>query len=83
VTGDCHAPFWGSPGVTPPGHPTLGLALDLEAFFAQQTAELEIPDPATPAVDPAALAWADRGAELAFTSRDQRGRRWSRARTAW
>jgi hypothetical protein len=23
VTGDCHAPFWGSPGVTPPGHPTL------------------------------------------------------------
>jgi hypothetical protein len=24
VTGDCHAPFWGSPGVTPPGHPTLG-----------------------------------------------------------
>ena len=23
MTGDCHAPFWGSPGVTPPGHPTL------------------------------------------------------------
>jgi hypothetical protein len=49
---------------------TRGLALDLEAFFAQQTAELEIPDPATLAVDPAALAWADREPELAFTSRD-------------
>ena len=25
MTGDCHALFWGSPGVTPPGHPTLVL----------------------------------------------------------
>jgi hypothetical protein len=66
-----------------PAAVTRGLALDLEVFFAQQTAELEIPDPATLAVDPAALAWADREPELAFTSRDQRGRRRSRARTAW
>jgi Domain of unknown function (DUF4253) len=49
---------------------TRGHALDLEAFFAQQTAELEIPDPATLTVDPAALVWADREPELAFTSRD-------------
>jgi Domain of unknown function (DUF4253) len=47
-----------------------GLALDLEAFFAQQTAELEIPDPATLTVDPAELAWADREPQFAFTSRD-------------
>jgi Domain of unknown function (DUF4253) len=47
-----------------------GLALDLEAFFAQQTAELEIPDPATLTVDPAALAWADREPQFAFTARD-------------
>ena len=47
-----------------------GLALGLEAFFAQQTAELEIPDPATLTADPAALAWADREPQFAFTSRD-------------
>jgi hypothetical protein len=39
---------------------TRGFSLDLEAFFAHHTAELEIPDPATLTVDPAALAWADR-----------------------
>jgi Domain of unknown function (DUF4253) len=49
---------------------TRGLALDLEAFFAQHTAELEIPDPATLTVDPAALAWADREPQFGFTSRD-------------
>jgi hypothetical protein len=49
---------------------TRGLALDLEAFFAQHTAELEIPDPATLAVDPAALAWADREPQMMFSSRD-------------
>jgi hypothetical protein len=32
VTGDCHAPFWGSPGVTPPGHPTLLTALTSSQF---------------------------------------------------
>jgi hypothetical protein len=47
-----------------------GLALDVQAFLAQQTAELEAPDPATLTVDPAALAWADREPQFAFTSRD-------------
>jgi hypothetical protein len=49
---------------------TRGLALDVLAFFAQQTAELEVPDPATPTVDPAALAAADREPQFSFTSRD-------------
>jgi Domain of unknown function (DUF4253) len=49
---------------------TRGLALDLEAFFAQHTAELEIPDPATLTVDPAALAAADQEPQFAFSSRD-------------
>jgi hypothetical protein len=47
-----------------------GLALDVQAFFAEQTAELAAPDPATLTVDPAALAWADREPQFAFTSRD-------------
>jgi hypothetical protein len=49
---------------------TRGLALDVEAFFAQQTAELEIWDPATLTVDPAALAAADQEPQFSFSSRD-------------
>jgi hypothetical protein len=41
VTGDCHAPFWGSPGVTPPGHPTLTLLLTGETVPA-------LPPPSVP-----------------------------------
>jgi Domain of unknown function (DUF4253) len=47
-----------------------GLALDVRAFFAQQAAELAAPDPATLTMDAAALAWADREPQFAFTSRD-------------
>lgn len=47
-----------------------GLALDVRAFFSERAAELAVPDPSTLAVDPAALAWADREPQFAFTSRD-------------
>jgi hypothetical protein len=47
-----------------------GLALDVRAFFSERAAELAAPNPATLAVDPAALAWADRKPQFAFTSRD-------------
>jgi hypothetical protein len=47
-----------------------GLALNVRAFFAQQAAELAAPDPATLTMDAAALAWADREPQFAFTSRD-------------
>jgi hypothetical protein len=47
-----------------------GLALDVQAFFAEQTTELEAPDPATLALDAATLAWAEREPQFAFTSRD-------------
>jgi hypothetical protein len=47
-----------------------GLALDVPAFFAQRAAGLAAPDPATLTVDPAALAWAERAPQFAFTSRD-------------
>lgn len=49
---------------------TRGLAMDLQAFFAQHTAELEVPDPATLTVDPAALAAAEQEPQFSFTSRD-------------
>jgi hypothetical protein len=49
---------------------TRGLALDVEAFLSQQTAELEISDPATLTVDPAALAAADQEPQFSFSSRD-------------
>jgi hypothetical protein len=47
-----------------------GLALDVQAFFAEQTAEVVAPDPATLALDAAPLAWAEREPQVAFTSRD-------------
>jgi hypothetical protein len=47
-----------------------GLALDVRAFFAQQAAEQEAPDPATLAVDPAVLAAADDEPQFAFSSRN-------------
>jgi Domain of unknown function (DUF4253) len=47
-----------------------GLALDVRAFFTDRAAELAVPDPATLSVDAAALAWADRQPQFAFTSRD-------------
>jgi hypothetical protein len=49
---------------------TRGLALDVRAFLADQAEELEVPDPATLTVDPAALAGAERQPQFAFTSRD-------------
>jgi hypothetical protein len=53
-----------------PAAVTRGLTLDVQAFFAQHTTELEVPDPATLTVDPAALAWADREPQFGFSSRD-------------
>jgi hypothetical protein len=47
-----------------------GLALDVRAFLAERAAELAAPDPATLPVDAAALAWADREPQFAFTARD-------------
>jgi hypothetical protein len=47
-----------------------GLALDMQAFFTQQKAELEAPDPAALTLDPAARATADSEPQFAFTSRD-------------
>ena len=42
----------------------------MRAFFADRAAELAEPDPAALAVDAAAMAWAEREPQFAFTSRD-------------
>ena len=46
MTGDCHAPFWGSPGGYAPGHPTLVLDMvELGFRFAATLRQLVQPGP--------------------------------------